>query len=247
MRIRFRPSHATVVAYLALFVALGGTTYAATGGNFILGQSNSASSTTSLTRTGANAAKGLQVTNTGTGAGATALGLSVASGHAPFTVNSGTKVANLNADKLDGLDSTGFIRGQKLDVVLPRPSSGNGTLTKIATVGPYDINGRCDEASGNTLVRISAKGAAGISEAVYSRVANDSSDLGNFSGATALPANVDTQFASALAVGGDYVRAGGTAVLRSDSGSMVQVNFTALAFDAAAEECHVFGTAMMGS
>ena len=97
---------ANVCSLAALFVALGGTTYAATGGNFILGQSNSASSTTSLTRTGANAGKGLQVTNNSTTAGATAVGLNVAAGHAPFTVNSGTKVANLNADKLDGLDST---------------------------------------------------------------------------------------------------------------------------------------------
>ena len=86
-----------MIAYLALFVALGGTTYAATGGNFILGQPNSASSTTSLTRTGANTAKGLQVTNTSTGTGATALGLTVASGHPPFTVNSATRVPNLTA------------------------------------------------------------------------------------------------------------------------------------------------------
>ena len=39
---------ANIVGYLALFVALGGTTYAATGGTFILGKSNSASSKTSL-------------------------------------------------------------------------------------------------------------------------------------------------------------------------------------------------------
>jgi hypothetical protein len=37
MHRRFRLSHGTVVAYLALSIALGGTTYAATGGNFILG------------------------------------------------------------------------------------------------------------------------------------------------------------------------------------------------------------------
>ncbi len=92
---------------MALFVALGGTTYAATGGNFILGKANSASSTSSLTAPVAG--KGLQVTNTSTHAGAAALGLNVASGHAPFTVNSGAKVANLNADKLDGLDSTAFL------------------------------------------------------------------------------------------------------------------------------------------
>ncbi len=33
-----RPSHATVVAYIALFLALSGTAYAATGGTFILGR-----------------------------------------------------------------------------------------------------------------------------------------------------------------------------------------------------------------
>jgi hypothetical protein len=104
MRSRFRPNHATVVAYLALFIALGGTTYAATGGNFILGQSNSASSKTSLSAPISN--KALQLTNTSTGTGATALGLNVASGHPPFTVNSAAKVANLNAEKLDGKDST---------------------------------------------------------------------------------------------------------------------------------------------
>ncbi len=109
MRSRFRPSHGTVVAYLALFVALGGTTYAATGGNFILGKPNTANSQTSLTASPSFAGKALQLTNTNTGAGATALGLSVASGHAPFTVNTGTKVANLNADKLDGIDSSGSL------------------------------------------------------------------------------------------------------------------------------------------
>jgi hypothetical protein len=106
-RIRSHLTFANVVSLAALFVALGGTTYAATGGNFILGRANSASSTSSLTTPVAG--KGLQVTNTSTHAGASALGLNVASGHAPFTVNSGAKVANLNADKLDGVDSTGFL------------------------------------------------------------------------------------------------------------------------------------------
>jgi hypothetical protein len=89
---------------------LGGTTYAATGGNFILGTSNVASSRTSLSAPISDRA--LQLTNANTGAGATALGLNVASGHAPFTVNSGTKVAHLNADKLDGIDSSGLVRGR---------------------------------------------------------------------------------------------------------------------------------------
>jgi hypothetical protein len=108
--IRHHLTYANVMVTILAFIVLGSMSYAATGGNFILGQSNSASSTTSLTRTGANTGKGLQVTNTSTGGGATALGLNVASGHAPFTVNSGAKVTNLNADRVDGLDSTAFQR-----------------------------------------------------------------------------------------------------------------------------------------
>jgi hypothetical protein len=96
-----------VVGYIALFVALGGTTYAATGGNFILGQSNSASSTTALSAGPTGPA--LRLTNMGTAPGAKALGLNVASGHAPLSVNSATKVANLNADRLDSIDSSGFL------------------------------------------------------------------------------------------------------------------------------------------
>jgi hypothetical protein len=133
---RFRPSHGTVVAYLALFVALGGTTYAATGGNLILGQPNSADTTTSLTArvvdTGLTA-PALRVTNLAPPAGATALGLRVASGHPPFAVNSGTKVANLNADKLDGQDSGAFAR------------NGSAPWREVGAAGqpPFNDNGVC--------------------------------------------------------------------------------------------------------
>jgi hypothetical protein len=105
-----RPSPAMVVACLSLFVALSSTTYAATGGNFILGQANTATWQTALAAPIGN--KSLQVTNKSTAAGATALGLNVAAGKTPFTVNSGTKVTNLNADKLDGLDSSA-LRGAR--------------------------------------------------------------------------------------------------------------------------------------
>ena len=94
------------MATIAVFLVLGGGAYAATGGNFILGQSNSASSRTSLSAP--ISGKTLRVTNTSTGTGATALGLNVASGHPPFTVNSDTQVANLNADQLDGKNSSAF-------------------------------------------------------------------------------------------------------------------------------------------
>ncbi len=118
-----------VVAYIALFIALGGTTYAATGQPFTLGQSNTANAPTSLTASPSFAGKALQVTNTNTGAGATALGLNVASGHAPFTVNSPTKVANLNADQLDGLDSTSFVPSSGFRRVGPVTSSAIASAT----------------------------------------------------------------------------------------------------------------------
>jgi hypothetical protein len=76
-----KPSPAMIVALAALFVALGGVGVAATGGNFILGQSNSAGSKTSLTA-GLND-RALAITNMNTGSSATALGLNVSGGHPP--------------------------------------------------------------------------------------------------------------------------------------------------------------------
>src|SRR5689334_654239 len=95
-----RPSPAMAVSVLALFVSLGGTGYAMTGDNFILGQPNTATTVSSLSAPVAGG-KALQVTNTSKDAGSTALGLNVGAGRPPFTVNSKVKVAQLNADSLD--------------------------------------------------------------------------------------------------------------------------------------------------
>jgi hypothetical protein len=60
---------ANAVSLAALFIALGGTTYAATGGNFILGQSNGAGAPTMLTSGTTNDAGTLKVTNSATSGG----------------------------------------------------------------------------------------------------------------------------------------------------------------------------------
>jgi hypothetical protein len=139
-----KASPALVIAIIALFVALGGAGMAATGGNFILGKANSATSTTSLSAP--IGGKALQVSNTSTTAGATALGLSAAAGHAPFTVNTSTKVANLNADRLDGIDSTGFVPSSALrhagPVTAVPPFSGSTDVT-LASIGQLRFIGRC--------------------------------------------------------------------------------------------------------
>jgi len=86
---RLGRTHATVVAYLALFVALSGTAVAATGGTFRLGMLNRAGETTVLqSKTGS------------------ALSLRAEAGVSPLRVNSEEKVARLNADQLDSLDSS---------------------------------------------------------------------------------------------------------------------------------------------
>jgi hypothetical protein len=75
---------------VALLLGTGGA-YAATGGNFLLGKSNSATKTTTLKNT-----KGTPLALSGKGA--------------PLKVSSKTKVANLNTDLIDGLDSSAFAR-----------------------------------------------------------------------------------------------------------------------------------------
>jgi hypothetical protein len=140
-----------VVGYIALFVALGGTTYATTGGNFILGQPNSASSTTGLSA--GTTGPAFRVTNTSTGTGGS---FNVASGHPPFTVNSGTKVANLNADKLDGLDSTGFIRGQGRIVTIDVVHAAGGSAVLFTLDGFVQVYGICNGIATNGQTQINA-------------------------------------------------------------------------------------------
>ena len=133
-RIRSHLTYANVMATIAVFLVLGGGAYAATGGNFILGRSNSASSRTSLSAPISD--KALRVTNTSTGTGATALGLNVASGHPPFTVNSDTQVANLNADQLDGKNSAAF-QAKGDSVPIQTQASLDIGKSSFWDIGPY--------------------------------------------------------------------------------------------------------------
>src|SRR5437588_11667699 len=85
-----RPGHATVVAYGALFVALGGTALATTQG-FVLGTTNRVDAASKVTNVKTDNTQNtitsplLTLENLTTGTGPTALALNVASGHAPFT------------------------------------------------------------------------------------------------------------------------------------------------------------------
>ena len=93
MKNLFKKSSPVAWFLLGVLIAGGtGTAYAANGGTFRLGQSNSATATTKLTNT-----KG------------TALKVISKAGTPPINVGSNsTKVPYFNADKLDGKDSTAF-------------------------------------------------------------------------------------------------------------------------------------------
>jgi hypothetical protein len=119
----------TVIGAVTILVLAANTVaYAATGGKFILGKTNKANKVTTLKRTTSGAALNL-VTKPST--------------TAPFTVNSNGTVANLNADMVDGHDTSYFAsRSQVLGLPASREVAfgqinGDGTslgITGTATV-----------------------------------------------------------------------------------------------------------------
>ncbi len=90
---------------LALIFGLASAALSATGGNFILGKGNSATTPTSLVSTLADAAKSAFIV--ANKSGGPALDLRVQAGKPPMKVNSSAKVTNLNVDTLDGKDFGG--------------------------------------------------------------------------------------------------------------------------------------------
>jgi hypothetical protein len=111
---------ATVFVGLATMVAVAlgaaSTVQAAPGDRFILGRLNQSFQDISRL-VGSPAGPVLRINNTNLSAGATALDLKVGDPNAnplskstpPMTVNSSAKVTNLNADQIDGKDSTELI------------------------------------------------------------------------------------------------------------------------------------------
>jgi hypothetical protein len=92
---------------LALIFGVASVALSASGGNFILGRANGATTTSKLTASVAGPA--LTLVNQSTDSAATALNLSVDAGNAPVKVNAAAGTArNLSADELDGKDASEF-------------------------------------------------------------------------------------------------------------------------------------------
>jgi hypothetical protein len=104
------------VSLVALVIALGGAGYSATGGNFILGRANSASTQTRLVTPRAGPA--MRVDNTSTAPGATGMAIITSAARPPLFVTSSKKVTNRNADRLDGIDSENFTNRRVVRFIL---------------------------------------------------------------------------------------------------------------------------------
>lgn len=120
---RIRSVLSTLAVALMLVVGLDYVSYAATGQSLVLGKANKASTLTSLQRTTAGPA----------------LTIKVKPGSAPFTVSNGTKVARLNADLLDGLDSS-QLRSRVTNIDppgCPSLASVTGTFAKVGDLGTF--------------------------------------------------------------------------------------------------------------
>ena len=91
---------------LALVLGVASAALGANGGNLILGQGNVATTITSLGGKLGVEGPMLRIMNNNEGKDDTALDLRVQSGEAPMRVNSNKVVTSLNADKVDGHDST---------------------------------------------------------------------------------------------------------------------------------------------
>ena len=111
-----RASSAFVAGAIVALVLGTGTAYAANGGIFRLGRSNSATATTTLTNTHG-----------------TALKLSSKAGQPSLRVNRSTKVPSLNSDLLDGVDSGRFAR-----VTTVGSTFGTGFVDDNETPDPAD-------------------------------------------------------------------------------------------------------------
>ncbi len=111
---------------LALVVGLASTAFAGNGDAWKLGKGNAATKITALAGSlGVNGPM-VRLTNNNAGTDDTALELRVQTGEAPMTVNSATRVDSLNADQLDGQDSSNFV-----------PTSTNSFVRNSTyTIGP---------------------------------------------------------------------------------------------------------------
>ena len=216
--IRSHLTYANVISTVCLFLLLGGGTAVALNG----------------TNT-------VQSDDLGPGAQVKAPDVAANAVNGANIVNNSVTGGDVNESTLNGL-----VRGRMLDFNLAATNPGD-PQSPIATVGPYKLSGTCVSVAGSLQFHVYAQGPAGYAETEFSEVKNDTTDAGDHSQSSVPSANVNTQVLS-LDVDSGFSRAGGTLVLRSNTGTIVQVLFSAVLDKngGTGGACHVWGTATTG-
>ena len=128
-------------------LTLTGTAYAATGGTFVLGRNNAASSQTLLTSSGAGPV----------------LALSTRAGQVPLAVSAAAgKATNLNADRVDGVVSAPLQRrvtGACADGSAVSAIGASGSLTCVETVLANNVQ---DVSDPSGVVRVPCPDVGGV-------------------------------------------------------------------------------------
>jgi hypothetical protein len=129
---------ATMVGFavmVAVVLGVGTTALAAVPGDpFKLGQANAINTLSRLV--GTTNTPLLRIDNNSAGASATALDLQVERGKAPMKVNSAARVANLNADRVDGKHANQLIRVASFAGPSPLPNGTDGTVATTNITAP---------------------------------------------------------------------------------------------------------------
>lgn len=221
---KFRPSPAMGVALLGLVVALGSTGWAANGAAFVLGVATN--SATALTKLAANYnGSAMQLSNASVGISATALSLTTAATRPPMAVNSNIKVNHLNADWLDGFDSTALARVRHVPFTL---AAGQSTAPIVLPANlPVHVMGTDGNCVGgatifskNGLVAWAGAGSCGENNVPFGQA----SDVGHRIlviedlGGAGCPCGVVVQVAA-----GGAIRVTNTTVANSFSGDLTLV------------------------
>jgi hypothetical protein len=152
--------HRVVAAAVATVLSLTVMAGVSVAGPLQVGKKNKSSGQTTLTSSSKKKAA-LAVSNTG---GAPAASFSVKKNKAPFTVSSATKVKNLNADRLDGLDSSqlqlrigGTCGGGAISAVSSNGSVSCATFPTLPSNLQTRVGGTC--APGSAIRIINADGS----------------------------------------------------------------------------------------
>jgi hypothetical protein len=190
---------------LAITAAANGLSGAAA---FILGGTNKVNATSTLTGTTAQGRSMLNVINSGRG---TALSLHVSKGRPPFTVNSATKVANLNASLLGGIGPAGFVHGAGHVVTAEvelTVGQNNVPLLNLPGHGRFSVSclnvpfAEVDFTVGSNKVHLWTQDLTGTSSAVSEQDMTPGSGLGLQTGVTAEQTQWTIQDASSPSLSG---------------------------------------------